>query len=208
MFLVMARVAGYTIIELVITVAILGVLVSLGVPSFAEWLHNTQLRNGAESVLHGLQVARAEAVRRNGFVQFILLPGTGTSFVRGGLTFNYGRGWRVVQVTPPSGGAGGGCVEVPDENGNFDLQRVNGEEGTGSVGTWNDPAASNSVTFTPLGWIGSGNTSCGTPITQLNFDSSSLDEGRSRELRIQITTGGGIRLCDPQIGAGDPRGCI
>jgi type IV fimbrial biogenesis protein FimT len=43
-----------------------------GLPSFAAWIQNTQIRTAAESFQNGLQFARAEAVRRNANVQLVL----------------------------------------------------------------------------------------------------------------------------------------
>ncbi len=62
--------AGLTLIELLIGFVIIGVLLGLGVPSFTAWLQNVQVRNAAESVLNGLQLARANAVQRNKAVTF------------------------------------------------------------------------------------------------------------------------------------------
>lgn len=177
---------GFTLIELVIAIAVLGILIALGIPSFTEWIHNTQVRNAAESALNGLQIARSEAVRSNSFTQFILGPGTG---------------WRVISLTPPSGGVGAACQETGE------IQRRDSSEGSTSANVAVTPAGVNTVTFTPLGWVGAGTNSCGNPITQLDFDSSTLTAARSRELRLVITAGGGIRLCDPQVAAGDPRAC-
>jgi type IV fimbrial biogenesis protein FimT len=63
---------GFTLIELLIGIALLGLLLALGVPSFSAWLQNMQVRNAAESVLNGLQLARAEAVKRNTPVSFTM----------------------------------------------------------------------------------------------------------------------------------------
>jgi len=177
---------GFTLIELVITITVVAVLIALGLPSFTEWIQNTQVRNAAESALNGLQVARSEAVRRNGYTQFILGPGTG---------------WRVIALTPPSGGVGAACQETAE------IQRREGAEGSANATVTATPAGETTVTFTPLGWVGAGTTACGNTITQLDFDSATLATARSRELRIIITASGGIRLCDPQVAAGDPRGC-
>lgn len=181
-----ARAEGFTLVEAAIVIAVLGVLITLGLPSFNEWIHNTQIRNAAEGALHGLQVARAEAVKRNGYTQFILGPGTG---------------WRVVAITPPAGGIGAACVETEE------IQRREGGEGSARATVTVTPAGATSVTFTPLGWVGTGGNACGTPISRLDFDSSALAAERSRELRVIVTAGGGIRLCDPQVAAGDPRAC-
>jgi type IV fimbrial biogenesis protein FimT len=82
-----AKAAGFTLTELMIAVAVLGVLTALAVPNFRQMLRNYEVRGAAESVAIGLQKARGEAVSRNASVQFAL--GTGTSWtvsVVGGAT--------------------------------------------------------------------------------------------------------------------------
>ena len=76
---------GMTLIEMLIGLAVLGLLLSLGVPSFMVWMQSQQVRNGADAVLNGMQLARAEAIRRNRPVEFAL----GTQ-----------SGWVVRQVNP------------------------------------------------------------------------------------------------------------
>ncbi len=63
---------GFTLIELLIGITVLGILLTLGAPSFMVWMQNTQIRTGADAVLNGLQLARTEAIRRNKTVQFAL----------------------------------------------------------------------------------------------------------------------------------------
>jgi type IV fimbrial biogenesis protein FimT len=67
-----SRNAGFSLVELMISVALLAILVGVAVPSFQSFLRNSQIRNAAESVLNGLQRARAEAVARNTNVVFTL----------------------------------------------------------------------------------------------------------------------------------------
>lgn len=70
---------GFTLIELMISVALLAVLLGIAVPNFQTWALNAQVRNAAESVANGLQRARAEAVARNTDVEFVL--GTDSSWL-------------------------------------------------------------------------------------------------------------------------------
>jgi len=59
------KMTGFTLIELVTVVTILSIMLFLALPNFNVWLQNTQIRTAGEAILNGLQLARAEAVRRN-----------------------------------------------------------------------------------------------------------------------------------------------
>jgi type IV fimbrial biogenesis protein FimT len=72
------RAAGFTIIELMLTLAVLGVLMMFALPNFQQMLRNYEARGAAESMVLGIQRARGEAVTRNSSVQFAL--GSGTSW--------------------------------------------------------------------------------------------------------------------------------
>jgi type IV fimbrial biogenesis protein FimT len=75
------RQAGVTIIELLIGIALLGLLVGMGVPTFRSWIQNSQVRTAADTVINGVQLARSEAIRRNKPVEFILRTGADWSVV-------------------------------------------------------------------------------------------------------------------------------
>jgi type IV fimbrial biogenesis protein FimT len=77
---------GFTLIELLVGLAIFGILIVSALPSYTAWIQNTKIRNAAESVQNGLQLARSEAVMRNTNVQFV---------------FGTNSGWSVSVVTPP-----------------------------------------------------------------------------------------------------------
>lgn len=63
---------GVTLIELMIAIVIMAILLAIALPSFKTWMLNTQIRTATESIQNGLQLARAEAVRRNERVKFVL----------------------------------------------------------------------------------------------------------------------------------------
>ena len=73
------RPLGFSLIELMIGIVIIGILAGVAIPSFRIWLQNTQIRNASESIANGLQKARAEAVARNTNVAFVL--GANSSWV-------------------------------------------------------------------------------------------------------------------------------
>jgi type IV fimbrial biogenesis protein FimT len=115
---------GFNLIELMVTIAVFGIIMAIAIPSFKTMMKNSQVRNAAESVSNGLLKARAEAVSRNTRIDFIL--GAGTS-------------WTIRQVSP---------VEViesrPSKDGSADvtLTAVDGAN-----------VAATTVSFTSLGGI-------------------------------------------------------
>lgn len=72
-----SRSLGLSLVELMIGVAIMGLLLSFAVPNLRSWILNAQIRNAAESILNGMQQARAEALARNTPVAFVLRPVAG-----------------------------------------------------------------------------------------------------------------------------------
>lgn len=57
--------SGFTLVEMMIAIAIFALLVLAALPEVRIWIQNTQIRTAAEGILNGLQLARTEAVRRN-----------------------------------------------------------------------------------------------------------------------------------------------
>jgi len=55
--------AGFTLIELVVTLSILGVLVAAGLPSYYQWIASRQVANQAQFLADTLDLARSEAIK-------------------------------------------------------------------------------------------------------------------------------------------------
>jgi len=172
--------SGFTLIELAITLVILGILTALGLPVFTDWINNTKIRTAAEGIANGVQLARAEAVRQNLKVQFVLDGTSGPS------------AWTVSSVSST-----GVLTQVQ--------QRTNEGSGNAIVGVL--PSGATTVTYSGIGVITpNGDT---TPsLTQIDVCSSAaMLSGNMRKMRITIGTGGNVKMCDPQAAATDPRGC-
>ena len=73
---------GFTLIEMIATVAVLAILVTVGIPSFQETIDKRRLTGAAEQLQADLQYARSEAIKRNGNV-FVTFTGSGTTWCYG-----------------------------------------------------------------------------------------------------------------------------
>jgi type IV fimbrial biogenesis protein FimT len=168
------RQAGFTLIELIVVVTVLAFLMALALPSYRAWIHNSQIRTAAESILNGLQTARAEAVRSNLMTEFDLAADSG---------------WSIKSM--PAGAV---------------IQSRSGAEGTAKTSLAMQPAGAASITFNGMGWIATNDD--GSPsITQVDVTSTVISGSEARPLRVVITPGGSVKMCDPQVPAGDPRVC-
>jgi type IV fimbrial biogenesis protein FimT len=79
---------GFTLVELLIAVAVAGVMLALGVPAMTTWLGNVAIRTNAEAINDAIQLARSEAIRRNASVQIVFDAA--------------GRSWTTTQVSDSS----------------------------------------------------------------------------------------------------------
>jgi type IV fimbrial biogenesis protein FimT len=172
------RQRGMTLVEIMISLTVLGILIMMALPSFSEALQNQQLRAASEALLNGLQVARGEAIKRNLPVQVVIGPGTG---------------WTVTEAS--SGAA---------------IQARSKDEGSPNAAVAISPAGATRVTFTPLGGVGA-NLDGSASIAQLNISNpgggACQPTGPMRCLRVVVSGGGSLKMCDPVVSTPDPRAC-
>ena len=60
---------GLTLVELMVTVAIGGILMMAGMPYLGDYLNNSRLREAGNSALSSALYAQSEAIKRNGRVR-------------------------------------------------------------------------------------------------------------------------------------------
>ena len=75
---------GMTLIEVMVVVAIIGIVVAIAVPSFSTMLENQRIKGAAEAVLADLRWARAEAIKRNAPVRVTFTTGSSWSYTING----------------------------------------------------------------------------------------------------------------------------
>jgi type IV fimbrial biogenesis protein FimT len=66
----MKRARGFTLVELLMVLAVVGIMTAIALPAMRVHLANADVRGVAEEIRSGLELARTEAIRRNTSVQF------------------------------------------------------------------------------------------------------------------------------------------
>jgi type IV fimbrial biogenesis protein FimT len=189
---------GFTLIELAITLAVVALVVALGAPSFAAWIQNTQIRNGGESTLAGIKLARAEALKRNSPVLFQLMTTADSSCAPSAA----GPSWVVSVVDATSH-----CdVTDPATNPPLMIRAKPGSEGTANVAY---AASQSSIGFNSLGQVTPAPQNGDIVILVTNpTGGDCYPTGAMRCQTIIVSPGGQARMCDPSVSAaGDPRLC-
>jgi len=190
-----AKPAGFTLIEILVALAIAALLLLIGMPSFTTFLRNSEIRSTAESIVNGLRTAAAEAANRNA-------PEGVTFTINGG----GGTGWT------------GWAITYKDEDGATQtIQSYVKKEGGANTQLALAPGGKTDVTFTGLGRVKNQGTA-NDHLQQIEI--ASIVSGEARSLRIIIDDPNppaagkprGLRMCDPDPALAalvppDPRAC-
>ena len=169
--------AGFTLVEVLVSLAVLATLLAVGLPSYLTWMQNSQIRTAAESITNGLQVAKNEAIRRNARVQFQLTNLTA---------------WQINLASDP----GGTPIQA----------RFHEEGSPNTIVTLFPDSTATTVTFNSLGRVVA-NADGTTTLTRVFIENPVLSTTDMRPLNVVIPSAGGVRMCDPKVAAGDPRAC-
>lgn len=76
----MPRHAGFTLIEIMISLIILGLLVMIGVPAMSPMIQNARLSSMSEFYLDGLRIARSGAIQKSAAARFVMTPNANGQF--------------------------------------------------------------------------------------------------------------------------------
>lgn len=79
------RKKGFTLIELMVTIAVAAILMMVGVPSFVAFHRNSQLTSAANSFIAALNAARGEAMKRGR--QAVVVPRADNDWATGWTVF-------------------------------------------------------------------------------------------------------------------------
>lgn len=194
---------GFTLIELMIGVIIMGILFAAAAPSFSGWIQNAQVRTAAESISGGLQLARAEAVRRNSTIRFNLIDASGAGLVDWEIcatnTTPCAVATDIIQSRSSAEGTANARIGVNDDT-----------DAPGTVANYAAVIAAGNelpahVTFNGLGRVVK---LAGADDVLERIDVTNATLANARRLVITISNPGGqIRMCDPALSNTDAQGC-
>ena len=186
-----------------VAVIVSAILLKVAMPAFTSWIGNIQLRASAESILSGMHLARAEALRRNARVMFSMAGADGGE-----------TSWSICQVQAGGTTCDGAVPVIQARDGGEESDRV--RAGATTLATLAAPGAyatalaagagmPASVIFDgrgrPLVAPGWANT------LRIDVRNTGLSPTDERRMVVVLGASGGARLCDPAAGDGDPRAC-
>lgn len=194
------RQRGFSLIELMVALVILVLLVLAAVPSIGTWLDNTRIRNQADSIMGGLQAARAEAVRTNQSVSFWLV---GSTSAPGALDdtcalSSTSASW-VVSVASPATHCATWQTTSPAKI--FASRAMGGDNARVAVDAKQSDGTTAGTTVT---FNGFGRVANSAPIAKIDLGGT----GSVRSLRVVVSPTGSVGMCDPAVTSStDPRKC-
>ena len=80
---------GFTLIELMVTLAVAAIMMTMAVPSFTSMTKNNRLTTQTNQLVTALNLARSEAINRRATIDVIALDASNSSN-------EWGKGWKVV----------------------------------------------------------------------------------------------------------------
>ena len=197
---------GFSLIELIIGLVIVASLLMMAGPTYSTHVRNTQVRAAAESILNGLQLARAEAIRRNTYIRFQL-----TTTVDDTCELSDSATSWVVSGDSPASKCGASPVDEKlawrlNESPHILQTREAGNRGAIKANIGTGGAGSEFV----LTFNGMGRLAAGTKAT-IRLLPQNDDCTNTRCLCITVSTAGQTRLCNPAISDQDwtdPQACF
>jgi len=172
------RASGFTLIELVVTIAIASVLLMIGVPSFVAFQRNSELTSATNSLVAALGAARGEAMKRGR--QAVVIPRTSN---------NWTTGWTVFVDTDNNQQFNGSDVLIVQQGALAGYFTVTGQ-GTAQ----NSPSY---VMFNPSGYTQTSGSVFQSATLKIERNDISGTEKTQQTRIIVIAKTGRVRACQP-----------
>ena len=198
---------GFTLIEALVVVAIIGFGLAVGIPLMSEWALTNKVKSASQFYAEGIQLARGEALRRNAFSRIVFIDNAK----------NGQSDWRVDLCFPAAGklcnasgswsGAGAVAADDPDQSAGFKSVYRSADPLPDEKFMTQTlmPDSSSAIYFTPLGWV---DTTAASRVTSIKLEPTPAYASKFVATTVQIPLVGIPVKCEPQAPAGDSRRCI
>lgn len=189
------RERGFTLVELVVTIALLGTLLGLAAPAFSDWIRGARVRTIANALQTGARLAQGEAVRFNRQVVFFLTNDSSCNAATNAALNGSFWAIRTIGLTAGEAVQTVQCGTLADS--------APGVSIAGPTAICFNSAGRQTTNPSP----GAGGAACNLPPTGMSVYDISANGARS--LRVQVSLGGQVRQCDPArtLSATAPDGC-
>lgn len=200
------RAGGFTLIESMVALVVLGILLAVGVPQMSGWLAGTRATGAAQFYADGFAQARNLAMTHNSQSRLVFAPGA-----------NGQPGWQVDiclrdSDNPCTDGSTDWSTSTAAARGTTgpsaafrSLQRSSDTlPPTTMLRVTLDPEDDDAVYFTPLGWIDAGQN---VQVRRVDLAPVGALVGQFKASSVVLTLGGMAVTCAPDAAAGDSRRC-
>ena len=173
---------GFTLIELMVALALFALLLALAAPMYVTFLASSQVRNAADAMLSGVVQAQNAAIKGNTQVQLIVAPATG---------------WQIAYVNPDTSVGPGPQPPAP-----YLLS-----DGAPQALVTPTPPGATEITFDAFGRVAP-NPEASQSITCLKVTNNA--NANARALTVIVSNANqksGTMLCDPAVAQTEPQAC-
>lgn len=201
------RAAGFSTLELLIGLAILGILIAVGLPSMNNWLMSAKVSGAAEFYSEGFKLARSQAVMHNAASRITLDDNAVSGqmdwqvdicFPTATVPCNATSGNWSTPATPaandPEGSAGFKSV----------LRSADSLPSTKVMAETLSPPGATDIYFTSVGWV---DTGFSPRLAQIQLAPAAGNAGAFPTVAVAVTLAGAAAKCSPTAPAHDSRAC-
>ncbi|RZK98756.1 MAG: prepilin-type N-terminal cleavage/methylation domain-containing protein [Rubrivivax sp.] len=187
-----SRAKGFTLVELMVTGAILVILLAIGVPQLRNFLDKQRVAADLESLVSSFQLARSEALKRSGTVSICAKTAADTPACVNGTTTDWSNGW-LVFIDYGSAGAGANAFDSTVDT----LLRAEGPIRSGSITL--------SIAKSPITFLATGFASSAGTTFRVNPEATANSTNPHRRCMV-VSILGKVKFVDPADVADD--GCL
>lgn len=200
--------AGFTLIEALVALAVMGITLAVGVPAMSNWFQASKSRAVTGFYAEGLALARQQAIAHNGASRIVLTPNTS----------NGQNDWQVDICFPSALATSCGAASSdwstltapaagdPEHAAGFlsVTRTANGLPKAAVMAPELLPSGASSIYFNSVGWV---NTGIAQRLTAIRFTPGDSIDDTVRPAAIVVGLAGTAIKCDWSVAIPDSRAC-